>query len=560
MNTATAKTECTTARVRRAAAAMSALILSAAPGTAAISATDLVAYWKLDGDLTDSVGGNDGSIQDVDGGGDNTGFAMGFDGTANGAIDVRGTTDRVQTPFVIPVGPKSMSLFFASSRETWSGFAGGGGNDGSGNWTKQFTVAGHRHQSPTNQPQGLTLLLGTSFFHLDPSSAFSPSATDLVGNDTYHHVVITDDGAGSFTAYYRSPSDSFHSVFTGTYSGTAGGDNTILHIGGRQYSGIDSDARVDDVAIFNRVLTQTEAESIWAAGSVAAAITGPDPLVLKISRSGANLDFEWNSRDGRYYDLLSSVELDSAPATWPAYQDGVATYRDIPASGTGTNNLSDVVPLGSKRFFVVAEKDPPPPAWLGNELPSLMEFLDGREVVTPQDWEQRRDEIRDLLIEHFVGAFPEQTPGIVSAQVTSDTTAPDGSQRRRIQITLDTPNQKSFEMAVWTPPGPGPFPLLLTAPRYYQLFWAEDALARGYAVCLYPGVDSNHSEANYPGYESVWQTFRNEYPQATWTEISTKGWLASRCLDYLLGAGSVVPVQGRNRSPSSASPATASRP
>ena len=195
-----------------------------------------------------------------------------------------------------------------------------------------------------------------------------------------------------------------------------------------------------------------------------------------------------------------------------------------------------------------------------NELPSLMEFLDGREVVTPQDWEQRRDEIRDLLIEHFVGSFPEETPGIVSAQVTSDTTEPDGSRRRRIQITLDTPNRKSFEMAVWTPPGPGPFPLLLTAPRYYQLFWAEDALARGYAVCLYPGVDSHHSEANYPGYESVWQTFRNEYPQATWTEISTKGWLASRCLDYLLGDRERGPGSEPNRSPSSASPATASRP
>ena len=264
---------------------MSALVLSTAPGTAAISATDLSGYWKLDGDLTDSVGSNHGSIQDVDGGGNNTSFATSFDGTTNGAIDVRGTTDRVQTAFVIPVGPKSMSLFFASSRETWSGFAGGGGNNGTGNWTRQFTVAGHRHQSPTNQPQGLTLLLGTSSFHLDPSSAFSPSPTDLVGNDTYHHVVLTDDGAGHFTAYYRSPSDTFHSVFSGTYTGIAGGDNTLLHIGGRQYSGIDSDARVDDVAIFNRVLTQAEAESIWAAGSVAAAI--PEPAAIAMLAFGA---------------------------------------------------------------------------------------------------------------------------------------------------------------------------------------------------------------------------------------------------------------------------------
>ena len=137
----------TTASLRLAAAAMSALILSAIPSSAQITPGDLLGYWKLDGDLTDSVGSNDGSIQDVDGGGDNTSFATGFDGTANGAIDVRGTTDRVQTAFAIPAGAKSMSLFFASSRETWSGFAGGGGNNGTGNWTKQFTVAGHRHHA-----------------------------------------------------------------------------------------------------------------------------------------------------------------------------------------------------------------------------------------------------------------------------------------------------------------------------------------------------------------------------------------------------------------------------
>ena len=88
----------------------------------------------------------------------------------------------------------------------------------------------------------------------------------------------------------------------------------------------------------------------------------------------------------------------------------------------------------------------------------------------------------------------------------------------------------------------GPFPLLLTAPRFYQRYWGEDALERGYAVCLFPGVDSHHREADYPGYDSVWQTIRKEYPRATWTEISTKGWLASRCIDYLLGDQSVAEI------------------
>ena len=176
------------------------------------------------------------------------------------------------------------------------------------------------------------------------------------------------------------------------------------------------------------------------------------------------------------------------------------------------------------------------------ELPPLLEFLDGRKVEALDDWEERREEIRSLLIKFYIGSFPAETPKIVGAKVISEKVHDDGSIRRRIRVTLDTPNRVDFEMALWLPDGKDWFPLLLTAPRFYQRYWAEDALKRGYAVCLFPGVDSHHREADYPGYDSVWQTVRKEYSKATWTEISTKGWLASRCIDYLLGDQSVAEI------------------
>ena len=182
-------------------------------------------------------------------------------------------------------------------------------------------------------------------------------------------------------------------------------------------------------------------------------------------------------------------------------------------------------------------------AYSRTELPPLLEFLDGRMVRTPEDWKERRAEIRSLLVQYFIGSFPAETPQIAGAEVVSDEAREDGSRRRRIRVTLETSNRASFEMAVWTPQASGPFPLLLTAPRFYQRFWAEDALARGYAVCLYPGVDSHHREGDYPEYEKVWETFRREYSKATWTEISAKGWLASRCIDYLLSDQSVVRIE-----------------
>ena len=169
------------------------------------------------------------------------------------------------------------------------------------------------------------------------------------------------------------------------------------------------------------------------------------------------------------------------------------------------------------------------------DLPPLLEFADGTPAASIEDWQRRREEIRSLLMQHFTGSPPPEAPTIVSARVASRCEGADGALRKRIEITLATPRLRSFEIALWLPPGEEPFPLLLTQPRDYQIPWAEMALARGYAVALYPGVDSHHREPDYPGYHSVWETFREEYPQATWTEIITKAWLASRTLDYLLG-------------------------
>ncbi len=167
-------------------------------------------------------------------------------------------------------------------------------------------------------------------------------------------------------------------------------------------------------------------------------------------------------------------------------------------------------------------------------LPPLLEFLNGVPVKSRDLWPARKAEIRRLLTTHFTGSLPDKIPTVADVTTITEVEASNGSRRKRIKITLDTPRQASFEIALWTPRGDGPFPLLMMAPRYYQIYWAEDAVQRGYAVCLYPGVDSHHRESKFPNYEDVWQTFRQEYPQATWTEIVTKAWLASRSLDVLL--------------------------
>ena len=84
---------------------------------------------------------------------------------------------------------------------------------------------------------------------------------------------------------------------------------------------------------------------------------------LAITRTGANYDFNWPSKSGKVYDLLSSTNLSTAPAAWAVYDPdgpgGIDPYGDILATAP-TNLLSAVPGSGPVRFFVVAEKDAVP--------------------------------------------------------------------------------------------------------------------------------------------------------------------------------------------------------
>ncbi|HJM64602.1 MAG TPA: LamG-like jellyroll fold domain-containing protein [Roseibacillus sp.] len=259
--------------LRLAAVAMSALTLSAAPATAAISATDLTNYWQLDGDLTDSVGSANGTIVDEDGGGDNTSFSTGFDGTAGGALNFAGTTDHVATgAFTVPLGTKSISLFFTMNSATNQVFAGA-------NNSQRFYFGGR-----ANGAAWVGLGGGGAGSTPLPSAHFTPTGTNIAFDNTYHHMVLNDNGSGTRTLYYRSPSDSGYLVSTRAYTGTTGGVGDFLigalGNGGAAVLNLVADGRIDDVALFNRELTAAEAESIWDAGSVAGAIPEPSAISL----------------------------------------------------------------------------------------------------------------------------------------------------------------------------------------------------------------------------------------------------------------------------------------
>lgn len=240
---------------------------------AGIVVSDLDHYWRLDGNLNDSVGALNGTLEDRDGGGDNTSWVAGFNGVAGTALDLEGTDDYVSTAFDVGSGAKSVSFFFTISSDTDNQvFVGVHGNE---RFYVGFDIVYN---------DSLDIGMGDATDGTAPSTEYSPTAADVSVTSAYHHVVLTDDGVGNFTVYYRAPDGLVHSSYTSTYTGDSGGDDSIFGIGGMITGGgaasLFASGKIDDVAIFNRVLTALEAESIYEYGSALGHIPPKGTLIV----------------------------------------------------------------------------------------------------------------------------------------------------------------------------------------------------------------------------------------------------------------------------------------
>ncbi|MGY8687320.1 MAG: glucuronyl esterase domain-containing protein, partial [Verrucomicrobiales bacterium] len=161
---------------------------------------------------------------------------------------------------------------------------------------------------------------------------------------------------------------------------------------------------------------------------------------------------------------------------------------------------------------------------------------DGRRVETAADWPSRRAELGQLWQDTYLGRFPKERPRLVSASLKNLLPRRSGTSAK-IELTFDCPKQPlTFEITLLQRTHDGtPQPLILTQPRHYQMAWADAAAARGYLVCLYPGVDYNHKEEAFPGYENVWKQVSDAYPDLTWhSSLAIQSWIASLAIDFLL--------------------------
>ncbi len=173
------------------------------------------------------------------------------------------------------------------------------------------------------------------------------------------------------------------------------------------------------------------------------------------------------------------------------------------------------------------------------ELPDPLTMASGARVKTPEDWKQRREEIKAMLLHYEYGHAPPP-PANLRAEIVSTESVFDGAAQL-VCLTLKMgPDEKvQMQAAVYVPTvcrrltncaGNGKKPVLLAIEPVWEtglMPVAQKAVQRGYIFAGYQRHDLD------PDDEDRSNGVHPLYPDYDWATLAVWAWGASRVVDYL---------------------------
>ena len=161
------------------------------------------------------------------------------------------------------------------------------------------------------------------------------------------------------------------------------------------------------------------------------------------------------------------------------------------------------------------------------EMPDPYTFLDGRKVTTPEEFDERLEEIKHMYEYYMYGPMPDATKETVTYAVSGNemiVTVKVGEKSASYKVTLALPTNKVYEKA----------PVLFSI---FGLMKTDYANERGYAVLSINPMDIAADNSSRTG------VFYDLYPYGdTWEEqtgaLAAWGWSVAKAIDALEnGAG-----------------------
>lgn len=222
---------------------------------------------------------------------------------------------------------------------------------------------------------------------------------------------------------------------------------------------------------------------------------------------------------------------------------------------------------------------------LRREMPDVMLMSDGRMVKTRRQWQERREEMKRILVYYAVGQMPPPPGNVAGKEVNSEIVLDGRVKYRLVHLTFGSDRKFSLNIGIFTPLDGGPFPAIIlqggtppgasalprlpqgpnqgrgedvlllvgpgpaagasTPPRgpfggpsntFSMASQFADVLRRGYALVVFNPNDCAE-DTTLRNLDGSW-AFRNTrfypaYPGYDWGVLAGWAWGASRVADYL---------------------------
>lgn len=172
-------------------------------------------------------------------------------------------------------------------------------------------------------------------------------------------------------------------------------------------------------------------------------------------------------------------------------------------------------------------------------LPDVLAFADGSPVSNKNDWARRRSEIAKIIITQEYGGMP---PDLVPEATDIELVHGGANASRRFEIEGIKQSiyyvsvsggviPLRFTLTIWTPPGEGPFPVILNGDGCWPYLTdktASEALRRGWIVAAFNRCELARDRKGTQD-RGIYEAFPGEYGA-----LSAWAWGYHRAYDALL--------------------------